>query len=208
MKLYSCVLSILIAAHVCVAQQTVTIPAQSITVTIPAQTVPVTTATPVPPIQPPAAGILYGYQNGIMYWAGDFNNVAIANYQDTVGNTPGKDLSIRLTSAWGEWIPYMSSTFSFSTAGYTKLTLQLKPTVANQKWTLYFVGVGDVSLPANCSQDVLVWGPAPVIGKWGTYTIPLSALCVLGKNVYKFALQDKTGLAVNTWYVNNAGFAP
>lgn len=189
------------------AQQTVTIPAQ--TITIPAQTVPVNgpVIPPIPPVNPPS-GILYGYKDGTMYWAGDFNNVAVANYADTVGNAPGKDLSIKLTAAWGEWIPYMSKTFSFPTAGYTKLTLQLKPTVANQKWNLYFVGVGDVSLGQACTQNVLNFGPAPVVGKWATYTIPLSVLCVLGVNVYKFALQDQTGLSANTWYVNNAGFAP
>ena len=49
-------------------------------------------------------------------------------------------------------------------------------------------------------------GPAPVVGQWGVYTIPLADLGVLGTSIYKFAIQDKTGLASNVWYVDDVGF--
>lgn len=204
------------------AQTTFTVPAQNVTVqvapstitlTIPAQTITIPAAPPVvtpPPVvvTTPPPGIAWGYTNGVFLWAGDFNNAASANYADKVGLPGGTDIAITLKGAWGEWLPYMSKTFSYPTAGYTKLVLQLKPTVANQKWNLYFVGVGDVSLGASCGVDLLKYGPAPQVGVWGSYSVPLADLCVLGKPVYKFGLQDQTGLAVNTWYVYNVGFAP
>ena len=82
----------------------------------------------------------------------------------------------------------------------------LKPTVANQSWSVYFVKVGDI--PVGISIDVAHYGPAPVAGKWNTYTVPLVDLGVLGTTIYKFAIQDKTGLSNNTWDVDNVGFAP
>lgn len=191
------------------AQTTFTIPAQTVTVTIPAQTITIPAATP--PIivnPPPSGGIAWGYTNGVFLWAGDFNNAATANYADKVGLPGGTDIAIVLKGQWGEWLPYMSKTYSYPTSGYTKLVFQLKPTVPNQRWSLYFVGVGDVPLGSSCGVDVSKYGPAPQVGVWGSYSVPLADLCVLGKSVYKFGLQDQTGLAANTWYVYNVGFAP
>ncbi len=103
----------------------------------------------------------------------------------------------------------MSSTYSYQLNGKTRLTFALRPTIANQKWDVYFVGVGDIPLAPGCGKSLPGgYGPAPVVGQWGVYTIPLADLCITGPSVYKFAIQDKTGLAVNTWYVDNAGFAP
>jgi hypothetical protein len=58
------------------------------------------------------------------------------------------------------------------------------------------------------------YGPAPVVGKWATYKIPLSAVLtqyasgspVFETSVYKFGIQDQTGLGSNVWYVDNVGF--
>lgn len=188
---------------------TVTVPAQTIQVTVPAQTITIPSTPPVvvPPIA--GAGAAWGYANSTYFWAGDFSNKASINYADTAGLPGAKDIAVTLKGAWGEWLPYMSKTFSYPTVGYTKLTFQLKPTQPNQQWTVYFVGVGDVALPVGCGKDVLKYGPAPIAGVWATYTIPLVDLCIApGANVYKFGLQDKTGLASNVWYVNNAGFTP
>jgi hypothetical protein len=86
------------------------------------------------------------------------------------------------------------------------LTFALKPTVANQKWNVYFVKVGDV--PVGIYLNVSNYGPAPVVGQWATYTVPLSDLGVLGTSIYKFCIQDQTGLSSNSWYVDNVGFVP
>lgn len=165
-----------------------------------------TPAVTTPPPPPPATS--WGYYNGQMNWAGDFSYSAKINYLDTsAAPLSGKaDIAVTLTGQWGAWQPYMSASFSYPTTGYTSLTFALKPTVSGQKWNVYFTGVGDVALPSTCGQNVLSYGPAPVVGKWATYTVPLSALCVAGKNVYKFAIQDQTGLSKNTFYVDNVGF--
>jgi hypothetical protein len=44
------------------------------------------------------------------------------------------------------------------------------------------------------------------VGVWGTYTIPLSDLGVKGTSVYKFAIQDQTGLGHSVFYLDNIGF--
>ncbi len=194
------------------SQTVVTIPSQTVTVTIPAQTITVPASTSVSTTTPPpvsASGTAWGYHSGIFSWAGDYSYAATINYKDFAGGSlsGAADIAIK-TTPYGAWQPYMSANWSYPTAGYTKLTFSLKPTVANQTWQVRFIGVGDVPLAATCNLNVLSYGPAPVAGKWATYTIPLSDLCVLGKNVYKFAIQDQTGLASNTWYVDDAGFVP
>lgn len=199
------------AVTVTIPSQTVTvlIPPQSVTVTLPAQTVAVTPAPPVVVVPPivvtgPTA---WGYHNGVWSWAGDYSYAAKINYADTVGSPPATDIAVTLTSAWGAWQPFMAANWKYSTVGYTKLTFSLKPTRAGQHWNVFFVGVGDVALPAGCGKDVLKYGPAPVVGQWAAYTVPLADLCVGGGiDVYKFDIQDQTGAAVNTWYVNDVGF--
>jgi hypothetical protein len=56
--------------------------------------------------------------------------------------------------------------------------------------------------------DPTKYGPAPVVGKWATYTIPLADLGVLGTSIYKFCIHDQTGLSNISWYVDNVGFEP
>ncbi len=166
-----------------------------------------TTTPPPPPPPPPVAGTSWVYYNGVFDWPGDYSFVATPDYADTSGAplSGPHDIKVTLTSAWGGWLPYALN-WSFNSNGYTKLTFALKPTVANQKWNVYFVKVGDI--PVGISIDASNYGPAPVVGKWATYTVPLSALGVLGTDIYKFCIQDQTGLSNNTWYVDNVGFEP
>jgi hypothetical protein len=154
---------------------------------------------------PPATS--WVYYNGLFDWPGDYSFVAKADYHDKKGAPlSGKeDIKITLQGAYGGWLPYAQN-WSFNSAPYTKLTFALKPTVANQQWSVYFVKVGDI--PVGISVDVTQYGPAPVVGQWNTYTVPLAHLGVLGTTIYKFAIQDKTGMSNNTWYVDNVGFEP
>ena len=156
---------------------------------------------------PPATGTSWVYYNGLFDWPGDYSFVAKADYSDTSGKPlSGKaDVKITLQAAYGGWLPYAQN-WSFNSAPYKKLTFSLKPTVANQHWSVYFVKVGDI--PVGISIDVAQYGPTPVAGQWNTYTVPLADLGVLGTTIYKFAIQDKTGLSNNTWYVDNVGFVP
>jgi hypothetical protein len=169
-------------------------------------TITVVAASGAPP-PPPVSGTSWVYYNGVFDWPGDYSFVASPNYADTSGVplSGPHDIKVTLTSAWGGWLPYAKN-WSFNSAGYTKLTFALKPTVANQKWNIYFVKVGDI--PVGISVDASKYGPAPVVGKWATYTIPLSDLGVLGTMIYKFCIQDQTGLSDVSWYVDNVGFVP
>jgi hypothetical protein len=140
-------------------------------------------------------------------WPGDYSYALTPDYKDTSGGplSGPYDIKVTLDSAWGGWLPYALN-WDFNSSGYTKLTFALKPTVANQQWHVYFVKVGDV--PVGIYLNVTDYGPAPVPGKWATYTVPLSDLGVLGTSIYKFCIQDQSGLSSNTWYIDNVGFAP
>jgi hypothetical protein len=192
--------------HLCAADTysdlAATCAATKITVVAASGTTPTPTPTPTP-----VAGTSWVYYNGVFDWPGDYSFVASPNYADTSGAplSGPHDIKVTLTSAWGGWLPYALN-WSFNSKGYTKLTFALKPTVANQKWNLYFVKVGDI--PVGISVDPSKYGPAPVVGKWATYTVPLSDLGVLGTMIYKFCIQDQTGLSNVAWYVDNVGFEP
>jgi hypothetical protein len=155
----------------------------------------------------PASGTSWVYYNGNFDWPGDYSFVASPNYSDTTGEplSGTEDIKVTLEGAWGGWLPFAQN-WNFNSKPYTKLTFALKPTVANQKWQVFFVKVGDV--PVGISLDVANYGPAPVVGIWATYTIPLADLGVLGTSIYKFGIQDETGLPSNSWYVDNVGFVP
>ena len=145
------------------------------------------------------------YAHGRFRWAGDFSYSAHISYTDRSGHAPGgfSDIAVSLTGPWGAWQPY-AQRFSFDSRPYRSLTFALKPTVAHQRWSCQFVKIGDV--PVGISVNVARYGPAPVAGRWATYTIPLSALGVADTSIYKFAIQDQTGRSRNTWYVNRVGF--
>jgi len=147
------------------------------------------------------------YYDGVFKWPGDYSFVATPDYQDTSGEplSGPYDIKVTITSAWGGWLPYALN-WNFNSAPYTKLTFALKPTVENQQWNVYFVKVGDV--PVGIYIDPTQYGPAPVVGQWATYTIPLSVLGVQGDPIYKFCIHDETGLSNNVWYVDNVGFEP
>jgi hypothetical protein len=147
------------------------------------------------------------YYNGTYDWPLDYSFDVNVNYADTSGAplSGAYDIKVSLTSAWGGWLP-VAQNWDFNSAPYTKLTFALKPTVENQQWDVYFVRVGDV--PVGIYIDPTQYGPAPVVGQWATYTIPLSVLGVQGDPIYKFCIHDETGLSNNVWYVDNVGFAP
>ncbi len=161
-------------------------------------TVAVTTAT--------ATGTSWVYYDGSFDWPGDFDFSAVANYSDSSGGPLSGAHDIQMTSApYGGWLPYAQN-WDFNSAPYTKLTFALKPTRAGQTWQVYFVKVGDK--PVGIAIDVSKYGPTPVAGQWGTYTIPLEVLGVLGQPIYKFAIQDQSGASGNVWYIDNVGFVP
>ncbi len=153
------------------------------------------------------------YQNGAFSWAGDFNWNATINTQDTAG-VPVEgpyDISYTAAGTYGAVQPYVSSSCSsgntgpcFDTSSYQYLVFYLKPTVANQTWALQFdhpdgTHDGNVVNPA-------AYGPAPVVGQWGSYSIPLSAFGFTNPLVKEVYIQDTTGLSSDKWYVDDVGF--
>jgi hypothetical protein len=153
---------------------------------------------------PTTANTSWVYYNGVFDWPGDYSFAASADYVDTSGSPMSGAHDIKITSnAWGGWLPYALN-WNFNAAPYSKLTFSLKPTRTDQTWQVYFVKVGDI--PVGIAIDVTQYGPTPVAGQWGTYTVPLSVLGVAGTSIYKFAIQDQTGANGNTWYVDNVGF--
>jgi hypothetical protein len=169
------------------------------------------------------AGTFWVFQNGVFNWGGDYSSNATPNYKSTAG-TPESgsyDIAVSVTGAWGLFQPYAGGTvpnWNFDASGYKYLTVDLKPTVASQVWQIYFMQVGDKQIMnANGTPEVVnptAYGPAPVVGQWATYKIPLSAVltqhssgsAVLATAVYKFAIQDQTGRSSNLFYVDNLGF--
>lgn len=155
---------------------------------------------------PTASGTSWVYYNGTFDWPGDFNFAAAGDYSDSSGGPLSGGHDIKMTSSpYGGWLPYAQN-WDFNSAPYSKLTFSLKPTRSGQTWQVYFVKVGDI--PVGISLDVSRYGPTPVAGQWATYTVPLQDLGVLGKPIYKFAIQDQSGAGGNVWYIDNVGFVP
>jgi hypothetical protein len=156
-------------------------------------------------VTPPPPNTSWVYYDGKFDWPGDYSFVATPDYQDTSGEplSGPYDIKVTLNGSWGGWLPYALN-WTFNSSPYTKLTFALKPTVENQKWNVYFVKIHDV--PIGIYVDPSNYGPAPEVGKWGVYTIPLKDLGVEGQPIYKFCFHDETGLSDNVWYVDNVGF--
>jgi hypothetical protein len=151
------------------------------------------------------------YYDGKFEWPGDYSypnpgqNIFI-DYADTAGRplNGGRDISVtEAAGKWGAWQPYATGD-DFDTRGYKGLHFALKATAAGQVWSCQFLYVGDV--PVGISVNVTDYGPAPVPGKWTAYTIPLGKLGIANTDIYKFAIQDQTGLENNCWYVDDVGF--
>jgi hypothetical protein len=145
------------------------------------------------------------YHDGVFAWPGDYSFVAVPDYRDTTGvPLSGKyDVKVTVTSPWGGWQPFATN-WVFDTTPYKYLRFALKPTVANQTAQVYFMLVGDK--PVGQGVDPFKYGPAPVAGQWNVYTIPLADIGVAKTKIYKFAIQDKTGLASNVFYIDDVAF--
>ena len=148
----------------------------------------------------PSSWLYYG---GQFNWAGDYSFAATINYASTAGSPlSGKEDIAVTTQQWGGWQPYTSGPLDLTP--YTSITLALQPTQANQAWSLSFTKSGATS--SSTVVNVLNYGPAPVVGKWAVYNIPLSALGVSDSSIASFVLQDQSGLTSNLWYVDNVAF--
>jgi hypothetical protein len=79
--------------------------------------------------------------------------------------------------------------------------------VVPQAGDYYELQQADISFGNSLTLATSGYGPSTMaVGAWNTYTIPLSALGIVNTEILKFILQDKTGLASNTFWVANLGF--
>jgi hypothetical protein len=159
------------------------------------------------------------YVNGMFYWEGDFDFSGTSTYTDTTGDPEGDAagpgaMDVMFTSAGsgGGWQPYAPTGY-YDTTPYTYLQFDLKPTTANKQWTVYFMKYGDTTVGAQAqipSDSKGTYGPAPVVGEWTTYKIPLKNMNVGPETantlILKFCIGDGQPTAVNHWYVNNVKF--
>jgi hypothetical protein len=161
----------------------------------------------------------------VFSWPGDWSGgEATINYDDAAGNSGTKDVSVKVNAPWGFWLPYCPQVGptingytvpSCNVAPYTSITMQLKATIPGQKWSLAIFkynisnGVLTDDTVVGSVPDLVPYGGNAVVGQFVTYTVPLAALSASGlTTMYKFLLQDQTGSAGQTWYVNNVGFEP
>jgi hypothetical protein len=155
---------------------------------------------------------LWVYQNGTFYWPGDYSWSVKVNYKDTSGVPLDGPYDISVTGIGG-FQPFATN-YDLDIAPYKYLVFSLKPTISNQTWASAFYQIGDVA--TGIKLNVLNYGPAPSVGKWTTYKIPLGAggyQIPSGTHVYKFMIQDETadrsgsGYTTNKWYVDDIHFS-
>lgn len=206
-------LALALLTSAALAQSTVTIPAQTVTVVIPAQTVTLPASSPAPtPTPVPASGTFWVYHAGVFNWGGDYSFGGLtANYQDTQGKprVGPFDISCSLHGQWGGFLPFAGGIvplWNFDATPYNALTFAFKPTIANQTAQVYFIKVNDIPVGIVVDPFSGKYGPKPLPGVWGVYSIPLADLGVKGTSIYKFAIQDQTGSSSNVFYLDDIGF--
>lgn len=164
-----------------------------------------------PPAVATAARTAWVYHAGVFNWGGDYSFAATVDYADTSGEPLGGryDIAVKTTGRWGGFQPFAGGKvpqWNFNDRGFTYLAFAFKPTVANQTAQVFFTKVGDRPTGRTVNLFSGQYGPAPQAGVWATYRIPLAELGVENTNVYKFAIQDQTGLRANTFYLNDIRF--
>jgi len=162
------------------------------------------------------------YANGVFGWGGDYSYSAWANYWDTSGapETGSYDIAISVTGSWGGFQPYAGNKvpqWDLEAGSFGYISMDLKPTKSGQTWDLSAIS----RLPPG---DVYPWsfvsitnyGPAPQVGKWATYKIPLSALTI-GKTRFTGSISGTTltvssvsgGVGVDAGgFISGEGVAP
>jgi hypothetical protein len=163
------------------------------------------------------------YKDGVFSWPGDWSGSFVKiNYKNTSGDPGTEDISVKVEAPWGFWLPYCPQVGpdingyhvpTCDVAPYTSITMQLKATIKEQRWSLsvfkYTVtnGVLKDDTMVGMVDDLTPYGGAAKVGEFVTYTVPLADLGASGLHtMYKMLLQDQTGKTGQTWFVNNVAF--
>jgi hypothetical protein len=165
-------------------------------------------------VWPTVAGQKVGFQ---LYQTNALNGML------TQGNGPSETL---FTDATQNWTPGALSSKGYSFINLTHIGGN--PITSNSADTITTNSVGQNAVTGDYYElsepDISVgnyvtvgngqngtWGPSVMIpGRWNTYRIPLSAFgntsFPYGNQILKFAIQDNSGQAGNTFYVTQLGF--
>jgi len=162
------------------------------------------------------------YVNGVFNWEGDYSYSASASYENKSGPPVSGpyDVEILVSSAYGGFQPYAGKTvptWDMEAGSFGYISLDLKPTISGQTWRLSAISrlpPGDVYPWAATS--ITKYGPAPKVGVWATYKIPLSALSI-GKTSFTGSISGTTltvtsvssGVGVDAGgFISGKGVAP
>jgi hypothetical protein len=127
------------------------------------------------------------YNDGVFNWQGDFSypggSITI-DYADTAGvpESGAADISVSFTLEHAGFQPYAGNTttsWDMEGGSFHYISLDLKPTVEGQVWEMFVLSrlpPGDVA--AWSLVQLANYGPAPVVGTWATYKLPLSVLTI------------------------------
>jgi len=145
------------------------------------------------------------YHAGEYAWSGDFSDVTI-NYRDKAGAPASGRYDISITAANLDMArvgaayaqpfsgPPSVPLYALDIGAFNYMVLDLKPTMANQKWRLNIISrlpQGDVynnapvELPGN-------YGPPPVVGQWATYKVPLNPDLAIGTGSFVGSISGNT----------------
>lgn len=221
--LFGAVAGIALAAMIVAAARaqtpSVTIPAQTLTVVIPAQTVPVLVTAVNPPPPPPPSGAFWVYRNGVFAWLGSYDYGGHSNLKDTSGIPMDGpyDVSFTTTQAGGSgWQPYVipsgqsGGTLGFNVSPYTKLHFCIKPTVPGDQFGGGFAANNDAPdgtpIQVFAGPNTTKYGPVPVVGVWGCYTLPLADYALTNPLILKFSISS--GTFPDQWFMDDVGFIP
>jgi len=125
------------------------------------------------------------------------------------------DIAVTIVSPWGGFQPFAFpyGGTPFDTTPYKYLIYSVKPTMPNQVFSTGVDANNDVpdGTPINVvgvpgGPPVTTYGPTPVVGKWGSYKIPISAFGLTNPLILKFSIADGTGNPTNLYYVDDVGF--
>jgi hypothetical protein len=127
------------------------------------------------------------YYNGVFNWLGDYSypggSINI-NYADATGapESGAADIEVSFNVAHAGFQPYAGKTvtqWDMEGGSFKYLSIDLKPTQPGQDWEILVLSrlpPGDVTPWGNATLSK--YGPAPVVGQWATYKIPLSAVSI------------------------------
>ncbi|MBM3274800.1 MAG: hypothetical protein FJZ00_06585, partial [Candidatus Sericytochromatia bacterium] len=98
---------------------------------------------------------------------------------------------------------YLHADSPISTTGYDAVGLRLQATANGQAFNLVAYDEAGKDLPQKA--DLASHGGAPLIGRWTSYVVPLSALGATNRKIAGLAIQDRTGAAQSLAYVDEIG---